>query len=489
LKILYASSEVAPFAKTGGLADVAGALPKALAALGHDVRIVLPRYRGIDRERHGLVCRAEGVVVPIGDRTAPMAVFEGRSPGLPVYFLDQPRYYDREALYQTAQGDFPDNAERFLFFCRAVLEACKAVRFRPDLVHCNDWQTAMVPLYLKILYRDDPFFQRTASLLTIHNLGYQGLFGPETLPLTGLGWEHFTPEGIEYYGKVNLLKGGLLYADLLNTVSPTYAKEILTPEYGFGLEGVLRMRGGDLHGILNGLDPYEWDPAHDPALLEPFDTTRLEGKALNKRALQLELRLPEIDVPLLGMVTRLSSQKGLDLLMEAFPRLMDLDLQFVLLGSGEEEYHRFFKAMAEKYPRKTGIILGFDAQLARRVYAGSDAFLMPSRYEPCGLSQLIALRYGTVPIVRKTGGLTDTVRPYSPKTGPKTGKATGFLFREQTPKAFLGVVRQALAVYQDRAAWRQLQRQGMIQDFTWSAAARAYLRLYRKARRKLKMEN
>ena len=477
LRLLLISSEVEPFAKTGGLADVAGALPQALATLGHDVRVLMPKYRGV--ERHGTLRTAvPRVRVPIGDRTTEGALLEGRlGRAVPVYFLAHDHYYDRPALYGTGQGDYLDNCERFIFFCRGALEALRALGWTPHVIHANDWQSGLVPVYLETLYKDDPALGEVGTLFTIHNLAYQGVFWHFDMPLTGLGWDLFTPAGLEFYGKLNFLKGGLVFADVLNTVSKTYAQEIQTPEFGCGLEGVLQYRRADLHGVVNGIDVAAWDPATDRDLTKPYSAEDLAGKAACKQALAQELGIDADGAPIIGIVSRLAAQKGLDLVLEALPELVEAGFELVLLGAGEPGLETAFGQAARASRGRIAIRTGFDGALARRIYAGADMFLMPSRYEPCGLGQMISMRYGTIPIVRRTGGLADTVVEARPAR--RTG--TGFGFAEPTARALLEAATRALAAYREPALWRQLQRNAMAQDFSWPASAREYVALYRKA--------
>jgi starch synthase len=482
LRILLVASEVEPFAKTGGLADVTGALPKALEALGHDVRVILPRYRGVERTAGALRPVLERIEVPVGPRTVEGEILEGRTgKAIPVYLVAQDAYYDRPALYGTPEGDYADNCERFVFFCRAVLTALPRLDWVPQVIHAHDWQTGLVPVYLETLYRDAPAYRDVASVFTVHNLAYQGQFWHYDLPMTGLGWDLFTPAGIEFYGKLNLLKGGLVFADLLTTVSPTYAREIQTPEYGEGLDGVLRDRGADLLGILNGIDYEVWNPAADAEIPKRYGPDDLEGKAICKAALREEMGLadPGRPAPLVGVVSRLADQKGLDLVAAAVPGIVEAGGQLVLLGAGEERYEREFTELARAHPAAVAVRIGFNAGLARRIYAGSDMFLMPSRYEPCGLGQLIALRYGAVPIVRRTGGLADTIRE---ETG--SGAGTGFVFDAHTPEACRAAVRQALAAYAAPGTWQRLVRNAMAGDFSWEASAEKYVSAYKKALKK-----
>lgn len=481
LKVLIASPEVVPFAKTGGLADVAGALPKALEKFGLDVRVILPKYRIVDENRFNLKQIASKIKVPISDRTEECSLYEGRTGvAVPVYFIKKDSYFDRDQLYGTPEGDYPDNAERFVFFSRAILEIIKQIDFKPDVIHCNDWQTALICVYLETLYRNDPFFSDIASIFTVHNLGYQGLFWHYDMHLTQLGWDVFTPAGIEYYGKINFLKGGLVFADIINTVSKTYAREIQTPEFGSGLDGVLKWRSKDLYGIINGVDYDLWNPATDPQIPRNYDLKSLDGKRECKRKLREQNNLEVNQVPLIGMITRLADQKGLDLIAEIIDEIMSLELQFVLLGTGEEKYHRIFEEVASRYKGKAGINIGYDAQLAQRIYAGSDMFLMPSRYEPCGLGQLISLRYGTIPIVRKTGGLADTIQSFN----SKTNKGNGFSFTDYLSKKLLLTIKKAISTYKDKKAWNQLIKNAMQEDYSWERSAKEYIRLYSKAIKK-----
>jgi starch synthase len=482
LRILFVASEVEPFAKTGGLADVTGALPKALEALGHDVRVVLPKYRSVERAAGALEPVLPRLEVPIGARTVEGALVEGRAGrAIPVYFVVQDHYYDRPSLYMAHDADYPDNCERFVFFCRAVMEALPQLDWMPQVVHAHDWQTGLIPVYAETLYRNTAFHD-VATVFTVHNLAYQGLFWHYDLPMTGLGWDLFTPAGIEFYGKLNLLKGGLVFADLLTTVSPTYAGEIQTHDYGEGLDGVLRDRSADLVGILNGLDHEAWNPASDGDIPKRYGPDDLDGKATCKAALREEMGLPDPGhpAPLVGVVSRLVDQKGLDLAAAAVPAIVEAGGQFVLLGSGDERYEREFTELARAHPAAVAVKIGFNAGLARRIYAGADLFLMPSRYEPCGLGQLISLRYGTVPIVRRTGGLADTIREWE----PGSGAGTGFLFEAPEREACQAAVRRALAAYGRPAAWSRLVRNAMAEDFSWEASAEKYVGCYRKAIKK-----
>jgi starch synthase len=486
LRVLLVSSEVSPYAKTGGLGDVAAALPRALRALGHDVRILMPRYRGVERHASAIRTVVPRLEVPVGDQRVESALLVTEtSAGVPVYFLEQDHYFDRDGLYGTGDGDYEDSCERFVFFCRGALEAMIALdgegrdAWRPQIIHANDWQTGLIPVYLRTLYRDHPALRSVATVFTIHNLAYQGVFWHHDMPMTGLGWDVFTPAGIEFYGKLNFLKGGLVFSDLLTTVSRTYAAEIRTAEFGSGLEGVLEERAQDLHGVVNGIDYEQWNPAKDPALPRPYSPGEPEGKIACREALRLLLGLDEGPGPLVAMVTRLAGQKGLDLALEGLPGMLDAGCRVALLGAGEASLEEAWTQAAARHPGTVAVRIGYDAELASRMYAGADCFLMPSRYEPCGLSQLIALRYGTVPVVRRTGGLTDTVTEFDPAR--RTG--TGFLFDEFSADALLDAVRRAVAAFRRPENWSVLVRNAMTEDFSWDASAREYAQLYKKVLR------
>ena len=452
MKVAMVVSEMEPFAKTGGLADVAGSLPLALAALGLEVHVFMPRYACI-KESADQTTLAHGVTV---------------------HFIRHEGYFQRPELYGGADGDYPDNLERFSFFCRQVFVAMKSAGIRPDILHAHDWQAALSVVYCAKQFRQDPVFSKTRSALTVHNLGYQGVFPKEEYPKLGLPWELFSMDGFEFYDKVNLLKGGLLHADALTTVSPTYAKEIQAPEGGAGLDGVLRARSRELVGILNGLDQQSWNPATDQELPFHYDEKRLKEKSKNKTALQEELGLPvSPKTMLVGMVTRLAAQKGVDLVIEALPKLLKLDLQLVILGVGDRAIQEQLHQAAKKQAGVRAHI-GFNEPLARRIYAGADAFLMPSRYEPCGLGQMIAMRYGAVPIVRATGGLADTVLDV--RTHDRTG--TGFCFRSSDPTSLTGAVHRAVEVFKEPRRWENLQRRCIKSDFSWDRSAQEYTKLY-----------
>lgn len=478
MKILFVASEAAPFAKTGGLADVTGSLPKELKRLGHDVRIIIPFYKVVERGGFSVRKLRKSLSVVMGGTLHKGLLHQTLLDDIPVYFLESRGYFHRDYLYGTPAGDYPDNHLRFAFFCRGVLEALRGLDFRPDAIHCHDWQTALVPILLKYELPEDPFFAKTAVLFTIHNLAYQGLFPRESLVEMGLDDSLFSIERLEYYGKVNLMKGAILTADLINTVSESYCREIRTPEQGCGLEGVLNVRRDDLSGVLNGLDYTEWDPATDRDIFGNYTASSLHGKAVNKRELQRVLGLEQrADIPLLGMVSRLAAQKGFDLLAEILPRLAAKNLQLVVLGDGEEKYRRLLTRVCGKRRENCAFHFGFDPALARQIYAGCDMFLMPSHYEPCGLGQLIALRYGAVPVVRKTGGLADTVID----ARESAEGWTGFTFTEYSPAALSEAIGRAERDWRaDREAWEMAVRRGMDSDFSWRRSAERYLELYRR---------
>ncbi|MDQ7849855.1 MAG: glycogen synthase GlgA [Armatimonadota bacterium] len=477
MKVLYAVSEAVPFVKTGGLADVGGALPAALARMGHDVRLVLPRYRAVATA--GLTPRFP-LRLSLGEGTIEGAVLEGRAPsGVPVFFIECPPLFDREGLYGQDGVDYPDNLLRFAFFSQAVV-AVAAQAHQPEVIHCNDWHTGLVPAYLRLRERAR---QQGAwpTLFTVHNIAMQGIFPSEQFPLLGLPREFFSPEGLEFWGQVNCLKAGLVYADLLSTVSETYAREIQTPEFGAGLEGVLASRRHDLHGVLNGADYTQWDPRVDPYIPVRYGPEDLEGKRACKRALQKESGLEVLPyAPLLAMVSRLTDQKGCDLVAAVLPALVERGAQFVLLGMGEPRYHALFTHLARQYPRQICVAMRFDEALAHRIEAGADIFLMPSRFEPSGLNQLYSMRYGTVPVVRRTGGLADSVTDATEET-IRAGVATGFVFDAYDPLALLGALDRALEAFRDPLIWRRIQLAGMRADFSWERSAQRYLALYEQA--------
>ena len=480
LRIVIVASEVVPFAKTGGLADVTGALPKALATLGHQVSVIMPRYPMVESAVRSMERVHEGITVPMGPRTEQAVIWGARlAPKIPVYFVEHQGFFGREALYTVADGDYPDNAQRFTFFVKAALAACRALDLQPDVLHCHDWQAALIPAYLKTTLQHDAAFAPVASLLTIHNIAYQGLFPPDIMEFLDLPPQAYSPDGIEFYGQVNFLKAGIVYADLINTVSRRYSQEIQTPEFGCGLDGILRYRAPDVSGILNGIDDREWDPATDKLIAARYRPTDLSGKQTCKRDLLEAFGLPLdlMSIPLIGMISRLVDQKGLDLVESAIHRMLALDLGLVVLGTGEARYEAFLRDIGERYPAKVGVRIGFDNTLAHKIEAGSDIFLMPSQFEPCGLNQMYSLKYGTIPVVHATGGLDDTIEPYD----PARDAGNGFKFDDYEAAALLATLQQALAAYRDGAAWERLMRRGMQADFSWAKSAHEYVALYTKA--------
>jgi starch synthase len=476
LNILMLAAEVVPFAKTGGLADVAGSLPKAIRALGHDIRVAMPRYARVQPDKFQLESVLPPFDVPMDHVTEPAAIVQGTiGDDIPVYMVDNKKYFDREGIYM-----YPDDADRFIFFCRAAVEAIKRLDWRPDVIHCHDWHTAVVPNWLRTLYRDDPFFASTAVVYTIHSLAYQGIFGYRVLEIAGLdeyGFQYH-PEMADLNEVVDLMGRGIYWADVVSTVSPTYAREILTPEFGERLDPLLRDRRDRLFGILNGIDYETTSPATDPYLTTNYDATTLDRRIENKLALQREAKLPEApDVPLIAIISRLTGSKGLDILGEVIDHVLDLGVQFVLLGTGEQHYHDLFGGMVQQYPKQAAIFLTFNAPLTQRIYAGSDMLLMPSRAEPCGTNQLIAMHYGSVPIVRGTGGLADTVQDFD----AQAGVGTGFVFQAYDRWALFAAIVRALETYKHRDIWREIQLRGMAADFSWKRSAVEYVDLYRRA--------
>ena len=487
LKILFATPEAVPFAKTGGLADVAGALPKSLRARGCELKLVMPYYRMVKNSGLPHQYLGEEIEVSLGDEKLRADVYLGHlNQDIPVYFIGREEFFDRESLYSTPKGDYFDNAERFIFFSKAVLNLCQRIGFSPDIIHHHEWQTGLIAAYLKSTFRNDPFYSRTAAVFTIHNIAYQGLFKKEKFPVTGLPTEMYSPEGIEFWERINFMKAGIVYADAINTVSKKYSEEIQTPEYGYGLEGILRKKKASLYGILNGVDYEDWNPSHDPHLVARYDLKDISGKKECKKDLLREFHLPPSleNAPLLGMISRLADQKGFDLLAEILEPLFALDIGFVLLGTGEQKYHDLFAQVAQKYPQKAGIRIAYDDRLAHKIEAGADFFLMPSKYEPCGLNQIYSLKYGTIPVVRATGGLDDTILHYD----PATKKGNGFKFNRYDSKEFLNTLKEAIRFYFQPEHWRQLLQNAMSTDFSWERSADAYLQLYGKALEKKKRD-
>jgi starch synthase len=477
MKILFVSSEGVPFSKTGGLADVTGALPKALVEAGHEVAVLLPRYRGNKIQS----VKLPSLSVAMGGGLRFPAIADGGTlDGVHYYFVDDAEYFDRPQLYGEKTGDYPDNAERFAELSRAAIEFAKQA-WMPDVFHCHDWQTALVPLLLRTAYAADPVMRPVPVVFTIHNLAYQGVFVKAVMERAGLPENLFTPDGVEFFGRVNYLKAGLLYADFLTTVSPRYAQEIQTAQFGHGLEGVIRHRAERLSGILNGVDYSAWSPEADEFIASKYSAKRLTGKQACKKDLLESFGLPagETKRPVIGIVSRFTDQKGFDLIAEVAQELLKEDLALVALGNGDTKYEDLFRALVVHAPDKVAVKIAYDNVLAHKIEAGADMFLMPSRFEPCGLNQMYSLRYGTLPIVRATGGLDDSIEAYDAASG--TG--TGFKFEAYNGKALLECVRQALATYGNKKAWKAMQLRAMAKDFSWNAAAGQYAELYEAARK------
>ncbi len=483
MKILIATSEAVPFAKTGGLADVCGALPVELEKLGHEPMVFLPAYRQVHSA--GVPIEPTGIYfdVQIGSKTVKGSFSKSHLPNstVPVYLVHQDRYFDRPELYQENGQDYKDNCERFVFFSRAILEGIRLLELEVDILHANDWQTGLLPALLKIEHRGVPGYENIGTLFTIHNMAYQGVFWHWDMLLTGLDWKYFNWQQMEFFGNLNLLKTGLIFSDRLNTVSPRYAEEIQAAPLGCGLEGVLQSRREVLSGIVNGVDYREWDPATDPHLPANYGAETVEtGKPVCKAALQAELGLPVLPkVPLIAFIGRLADQKGIDLLSATVREWVHLhDAQWVILGTGEAAYQEQFMMLAERFPQKVATRLEFSNRLAHRIEAGADIFVMPSRYEPCGLNQLYSLKYGTVPVVRATGGLVDTITDLSEKT-LASGTANGFTFGDYSGLALAESLQRACNTFAQADVWKRLMHNGMLQDWSWATSARKYIDLYR----------
>lgn len=478
MHISFAASEGVPFSKTGGLADVVGALPRALAALGHQVSVYLPRYRQTKLSDPSTVVRS--ITIPFDDKYRFASVSAaGTHSGVRFFFVEFPEYFDRDALYGTPAGDYPDNAERFALFSRAVLEASKIIGV-PQIFHCHDWQTALIPVLLRTIYAEDPAFRDAGTVFTIHNMGYQGLFPPEVLPLLMLPWDLFTMSRMEFFGQVNFLKGAINYSDYITTVSKKYSQEIQTAEYGFGLEGVLRGRAATVTGILNGVDYEEWSPQADKFIAAKYTPKDLSGKAECKKDLLATFGVDKADakLPVIGIVSRFAAQKGFDLIAQIMDRLAREDMIVIALGAGDKVFEEMFVRLNKQFPNKIAVKIAYDNTIAHKIEAGADMFLMPSRYEPCGLNQIYSLKYGTVPIVRATGGLDDTIEPWD----ARSGKGTGFKFTEYSGESLLLTIKQALTAFRDQTSWQVLMRNGMNKDFSWNASAREYGKVYERVR-------
>ncbi len=494
LRVVLASSEAVPFSKTGGLADVVGALAKSLDHLGHDVTLIVPDYFAMRQSAKGLPEISETGLrfsISLNGRlvtgTVNWTILPGT--GVRVLLVRQPEYFDRRQIYQENGHSYVDNCERFCFFSRAVLEVCRQMVLRPDVIHCNDWQTGLIPALLHSQYSQRPGFEKTSSVMTLHNMAYQGRFWHFDMPLTGMDWRYFNHHQMEAWGDLNLLKTGIAFADKITTVSPTYATEICRPDGGYGLEGLLNYRKRDLIGILNGIDVDVWNPESDVFLPCKFNATTVElGKPACKSYLQKRMHLPqEPDAQLFGMVSRMADQKGFDLVMAATDRLLSQNIQMAFLGTGDPACEAQLRELATKYPTKVAVEIGFDEALAHQIEAGADAFLMPSRFEPCGLNQMYSLRYGTVPIVRKVGGLADSVTNFESDArkpelvAQSLEKGTGFVFSEYSHDVFASTVERAIRTWSQKPAWNKLVQNGMKGDWSWSRSAQAYVDVYQAA--------
>lgn len=477
LNVIFSASEMSPYAKTGGLADVVGSLPKALMELGNtDARVVIPKYGFIDDYKYGLKEIPDRLRFSMSGYNYEAKVKYLDFP-VKTYFIEHEGILSRNDIY-----GYEDDGYRFAFFDKACIELTRLLGFKPNIFHCHDWHAGLIPVYMNTIYRDDPFFKDTATVFTIHNLGYQGIFSKELLPYIDIGWEEFKMEKLEFRDKINYIKAGIAYSDIINTVSNQYSKEIQTPQYGHDLDSLLRFRSNDLYGVINGIDYEEWDPSTDSNIAVKYDLSTIHNKVENKLALQRELGLHENShLPLLGYVSRLTYQKSPDLVGESAFEIISTGAQLILLGTGDDYYRQIFQKLANDFPNSIKARLAFDDSLARRIYAGSDIFLMPSRYEPSGLGQLISMRYGTVPVVRRTGGLADTVKEYN----LATGEGTGFLFDDISSYSLISAVKRAISIYfNDKNAWQNIIANCMRSDFSWRNSAREYINLYQKAMEK-----
>jgi len=464
MKVLFCSSEVVPFAKTGGLADVAGALPLALENKGVEVAIAMPKYKTISDDKFNI------------KKTDIDSVYQAKiGKNIAVYFIDNKKYFDRRGLYGDENGDFPDNLERFSFYCKTSLDLLKKINFKADIIHCNDWHAALIPVFLKILYKKEQFYKKIKTILTIHNIGYQGLFLKEEFGKLGISREFFSIDGLEFFGKINCLKGGMIFSDFITTVSPTYSKEIQTEEFGCGLEGVLSKRRGSVFGIINGLDYSLWDPSRDNLIFKKYSLKSLKDKYINKTQLQKKCKLPQDEsIPLFGFVGRLAEQKGIDILSEVIEKIARLDMQTVILGTGDIRYHKILTDLTIKFPKIISVVLEFDNALAHQIYAGSDFFLLPSRYEPCGLGQMISMKYASIPVARRTGGLVDTIVDFD----PLDNSGSGFIFDSYSAESLLKAIKTATYFYRDKKIWKGLLNRALKSDFPWDESAKQYTELY-----------
>ena len=481
MKIVEVSPEIIPYAKTGGLADVVGTLPLYLEKAGHEISMFIPFYKSVKKSGIDIKLLDITFDIPIDDIKHTVTLWKSIHQGsenIAIYFIQRDEYYDRDALYGTESGDYQDNSERFIFFSRAVIEAIKRLELSIDIIHCHDWQTALIPVYLKTLFNRDEKLSSIKTVLTIHNLAYQGIFRQEDMKLTGLDMSLFNWRNLEHWGKVNFLKCGIVFADIVTTVSKKYAEEIRTVEFGCGLEDVIKEYENKLYGIINGVDYTEWSPENDNLISHQYSVEDISGKALCKKHLQKRLNLPQVEVPLLGMISRLAEQKGVDLLIVIMEDLMKRDLQLVILGIGDEKYHQMLKEAVPKYNSKLSVNIMFDNKLAHEIETGADIFLMPSKYEPCGLNQMYSLRYGTIPVVRETGGLADTIIDANDEN-LKNGTATGFTMKGYFAAELLFSIDRALELYKSKAQWRSLIRNAMKQDWSWEKSANQYVELFK----------
>ncbi|MFQ6069398.1 MAG: glycogen synthase [Candidatus Aminicenantales bacterium] len=478
IRVLYVSSELAPFAKSGEMADVASSLPKYLSALGVEVAVVMPRYRRPEIDSLDMDLVEDKLPVSLGEERVKARAFKAEPGHYRIYLIDNPKYFLRENIYGTEKGDYLDNDERFIFFNRAVLEFVLKKKMEVDIIHCNNWPTALIPLFLKTHYAHKAHFRSTATVLTLHNIAYQGDFPPETLSLTGLDWSYFNPQQLSFDGRFNFLKAGIMFSDVLNTVSSTYKREIQREEHSFGLDRLLKKRRDVFFSIRNGIDCEVWNPETDPFIAANYSLSDLKPKRECKLNLIDEFGLKMAEkTPLLGVVSYLTSYKGFDILFDVVDELMAMEVGLVVLGKGEEKYGNALLKLRERYPQRIGVKLEMSQSLAHKVAAGADMLLIPSLYEPCGLHQLYSFRYGTVPVVRATGGLRETVRPFN----PRTGRGNGFVFKEYSARAFLHTFKTALQYYRQPPLWLKIMKAGLEEDFSWDTAARKYIRLYRKA--------
>jgi len=477
LKVLFVSSEVFPYAKTGGLADVSGSLPKALKSLGADVRVITPYYRCISEGRFNIKKHTSRVKHRFSGKIFGFDLLSHDQDGVVTYFVRNDKYFSRKNLYSTSLGDYPDNALRFGFFSKASLVAMEVLDFKPDIVHCNDWQTALIPFFLRFKLPDDPYYSGIKTLFTIHNLAYQGVFSRIFMPGLNIPSAFFSSDSMEFHGKLNFMKAGIRYADKVNTVSRKYAEEILTPEFGCGLDGFLEERIGGISGIPNGVDYNEWDPAKDIFIKANYTPESIDKKQECKKDLMDKLQIDiSLDRPVIGYIGRLAHQKGVDLVPGIMKRLKDMNAVLVVLGSGEEEYEKIFKKLAEEYPENMRLSLGMNEELAHKMEAGCDILIMPSRYEPCGLTQMYGIKYGTIPVVRATGGLDDVITDL----GENESMGNGFKFSEADTESFFGALKRALLLYGNKSAWTKLMRRAMSYDFSWEHSAKEYIELYKK---------